>query len=103
MIYEMIQWFNRLPWDAILKMATIVYSVIAVIVCLVILMTARTGSKALAYLALIALVPVLGIIFYLSFGINYRKNKIYTRKILQDDCLAVLGESTNKGIEVVQK
>src|SRR5690606_21762304 len=48
----------------------------------------RSGPKALAYMALIALVPVLGIIFYFSFGVNYRKNKIYTKKILEDDRLA---------------
>ncbi len=90
MMQEILHWFQSLPWDAVFKIASVLYGIFAIIVCVVILMTARTGSKALAYLALIALVPVLGIIFYLSFGINYRKNKIYTRKILQDDRLATL-------------
>lgn len=85
-----ILWIQSLPWDIILKVASVLYGIFAGIICLMILINARSGSKALAYLALIALVPVLGIIFYLSFGINYRKNKIYTRKILQDDRLANL-------------
>lgn len=90
MIDEIIHWIQALPWKTILKIGSILYALLAIAVSLMILMNARSGSKALAYLALIALVPILGIIFYLSFGINYRKNKIYTRKILQDDRLATL-------------
>lgn len=90
MVDEIIHWIQALPWRTILKIGSILYALLAIGVSLMILMNARSGSKALAYLALIALVPILGIIFYLSFGINYRKNKIYTRKILQDDRLATL-------------
>ena len=90
MVDEIIHWIQALPWKTILKIGSILYALLAIGISLMILMNARSGSKALAYLALIALVPILGIIFYLSFGINYRKNKIYTRKILQDDRLATL-------------
>lgn len=90
MIDEIIHWIQALPWKTILKIGSILYALLAIGISLMILMNARSGSKALAYLALIALVPILGIIFYLSFGINYRKNKIYTRKILQDDRLSAL-------------
>lgn len=90
MVNEIIHWIQALPWKTILKIGSILYALLAIGVSLMILMNARSGSKALAYLALIALVPILGIIFYLSFGINYRKNKIYTRKILQDDRLSAL-------------
>lgn len=90
MIDEVIHWIQALPWKTILKIGSILYALLAIGISLMILMNARSGSKALAYLALIALVPILGIIFYLSFGINYRKNKIYTRKILQDDRLSAL-------------
>lgn len=90
MVDEIIHWIQALPWKTILKIGSILYALLAIGISLMILMNARSGSKALAYLALIALVPILGIIFYLSFGINYRKNKIYTRKILQDDRLSAL-------------
>ncbi|RYD98839.1 MAG: cardiolipin synthase [Sphingobacteriales bacterium] len=90
MINETIHWIQDLPWKTIFKIGSILYTLLAVGVSLMILMNARSGSKALAYLALIALVPILGIIFYLSFGINHRKNKIYTRKILQDTRFANL-------------
>lgn len=85
---EWLFWIKGLPWDSIVKVGTVIYVLFAVAVCLTILMNARSGSKALAYITLIVLVPFLGIIFYLSFGINYRKNKIYTRKILEDERLA---------------
>lgn len=38
-------------------------------------------SKTLAYLLLIIFVPILGVIFYFSFGINYRKQKLYSKKL----------------------
>jgi cardiolipin synthase len=47
----------------------------------------RSGAKALAYILFIVLVPVVGILFYFSFGINYRKRKLYSRKITDDEAL----------------
>lgn len=46
-----------------------------------IIMDTQTTSKTLAYLMLIIFLPVLGIIIYFVFGVNYRKNKFYTFKI----------------------
>jgi cardiolipin synthase len=90
MLQELIIWIKALPWDSIVKVGTVFYVLFAIAVCIAILMNARSGSKALAYITLIVLVPILGILFYLSFGINYRKAKIYTRKILEDDRLSNL-------------
>ena len=47
----------------------------------------RSGIKALAYILLIVLVPFFGIFFYFFFGINYRKRKLYSRKIVKDEVL----------------
>lgn len=33
---------------------------------------------------LIIFVPILGVVFYFSFGINYRKNKLYSKKLKFD-------------------
>ncbi|NNC82854.1 MAG: cardiolipin synthase [Flavobacteriales bacterium] len=41
--------------------------------------TERT-AKVYAYLMLVLMVPVLGIIFYFSFGVNYRNRKMFERK-----------------------
>lgn len=48
-------------------------------------MDTQTTSKTLAYLMLIFFVPVVGIIFYFVFGVNYRKNKFYDFKIKRDE------------------
>ncbi|MFJ1473738.1 cardiolipin synthase [Capnocytophaga cynodegmi] len=59
----------------------IVYIILLIAVCLRIIWDTRSVSKTLAYLLLVIFVPVLGIIFYFSFGINYRRHKIYNKKL----------------------
>jgi len=46
----------------------------------------RSGIKALAYILFIILVLGLGIMFYFSFSVNYRKRKLYSKKIVEE-CL----------------
>lgn len=47
----------------------------------------HTTAKTFAYILLTVLVPVAGSIFYFSFGINYRKEKMFTKKIIEDSHL----------------
>lgn len=65
----------------------IIYFAILLLVCLRIVYDTRSTFKTLAYLLLVVFVPVIGIIFYFSFGINYRKRKMYTKKLVQDEHL----------------
>ena len=66
----------------------IVYIVIVICVCLRIIYEARNNSKTLAYLLLVIFFPIAGIFFYFSFGINYRKRKMYSKKLFKDENLA---------------
>src|SRR5258708_38636904 len=66
----------------------VIYIVVLVLVCLWIVYETNTSIKALAYLLLVIFLPIAGIIFYFSFGINYRKRKIYSKKLTLDDKLA---------------
>lgn len=50
-----------------------------------IIMDTKNTSKTLAYLMLIVFLPVVGIIIYFVFGVNYRKNKFYTFKIERNE------------------
>ena len=43
------------------------------------------ATKALGYLLLTITVPVLGSIVYFSLGVNYRKRKIYNKKLIKDE------------------
>ncbi|MFC6996585.1 cardiolipin synthase [Rufibacter roseus] len=63
----------------------IVYFPVLAAVCLRIIYDTGSTSKTLAYLLLAIFVPVLGIITYFSFGINYKKRKLYTKKLLDDE------------------
>lgn len=65
-----------------------IYIVILAVVCLRIVYDTRSSTKAVGYLLFAVFVPVVGIIFYLFFGTNYRKRKIYTEKFIDDELLA---------------
>lgn len=70
-------------------LAQIAYSILVVLVILRVLYDTRSSTKALAYILFIVFVPVAGMIFYFSFGINYRKRKLYSKKIDVDEPLRI--------------
>ena len=71
-------------WILISKVA---YLLIVFLVILRVLYDTRSSIKALAYILFIIFVPVAGMLFYFSFGINYRKRKLYSKKISIDEPL----------------
>lgn len=73
----------------------IAYGIILILVCFRIIYDTRNHTKTLAYLLFAIFVPVLGIIFYFSFGTNYRKRKMFSNKLAQNDELL---KKVQKGI-----
>ena len=71
-------------WIVILD---IVYVIILVLVCLRIIYDTTSTNKTLAYLLLVVFLPIIGVLFYFSFGINYRKRRVYSKKLIEDDAL----------------
>lgn len=67
-----------------LLLAELLYLVLLILVCLRIIYDTRTNTKTLAYLLLTVFIPFFGAAFYFSFGINYRKRKMYSKKIIDD-------------------
>jgi cardiolipin synthase len=65
----------------------ILYIFILIVVCLRIIFDTTSTNKTLAYLLLVIFIPVAGILFYFSFGTNYRKRRIYSKKLVEDDAL----------------
>jgi len=63
------------------------YAALVIFVCLRILYDINSTSKAFAYLLVALLLPGLGIIIYFAVGANYRKNKLYSKKIISDNQL----------------
>ena len=66
----------------------IVYVMVVILVCLRIIYDTRSNIKTLAYLLLVIFLPFIGIAFYFSFGINYRKHKMYSKKLYRNSVLA---------------
>tara|TARA_R110002012_G_scaffold321944_1_gene552610 strand:- start:55800 stop:57254 length:1455 start_codon:yes stop_codon:yes gene_type:complete len=67
--------------------AQITYILVILVIIFRVLLDTRSSTKALAYILFIIFVPFVGVFFYFSFGINYRKRKIYSKKILLDEPL----------------
>ncbi|EGV42515.1 cardiolipin synthase [Bizionia argentinensis JUB59] len=63
------------------------YVLIIILVISRVLHDTRSSTKALAYILFIVFLPIVGMIFYFSFGVNYRKRKLYSKKIVEDEQL----------------
>jgi cardiolipin synthase len=61
-----------------------IYLVVLIAVCLRIIFETHSTNKTLAYLLFCCFIPVAGILFYLTFGINYWRIKRYNTKKDQD-------------------
>jgi cardiolipin synthase len=62
----------------------IFYLLTILFVCLMIVFENRAPVKTLSWVLVILLVPFFGIIFYISFGQNFRKKKIFSKKSILD-------------------
>jgi len=71
-------------WNWIL---IICYLAIVFLVCLRVIFETHSSTKTLAYLLFCIFIPVIGIGFYLAFGINYWKTKLYAQKAGEDEKL----------------
>lgn len=73
-----------MSWIVILE---ILYVIVLVAVCLRVVYDTTSIHKTLAYLLLVIFIPFLGMLFYFSFGINYRKRRVYSKKLIENDAL----------------
>lgn len=64
--------------------ALIIYIIVLIIICLRIIYETHSTNKTLAYLLFCIFFPVVGIVFYITFGINYWRLKKYGKKALSD-------------------
>jgi cardiolipin synthase A/B len=75
--------FN-MGWSGIQEIILIFYLVTILFVCFMIVFENRAPVKTLSWVLVILLVPVLGIVFYIFFGRNFRKQKIFSKKNILD-------------------
>jgi cardiolipin synthase len=65
----------------------VLYILILLAVCLRIIYETRSATKTMAYLLLAVFIPVAGMIFYILFGINFWKTRVYSKKSGEDEKL----------------
>lgn len=74
-----------MSWSLLLTYSLIIlYLLTVLIVAVNIVLENRNPVRTLAWVTVILLIPILGIIFYLYFGVNYRKIKMFSMKGLGD-------------------
>ena len=73
--------------ERLLVIAEVIYLLFVIAVTVKIIYDTHDPVKTLGYLLLVVFLPVIGILFYFSFGVNYRKQKLYNKKIISDDIL----------------
>jgi len=61
---------------------SIIYVLLIIATAVVIIYETDSNTKALGYLLAVLFLPVIGIIVYFSVGQNYRKRKLYHKKLL---------------------
>lgn len=66
-------------------LAQLIYVVFIIAVCLRILFDTGSTTKATAYILLVIFIPLIGIFIYFSFGINYRKRKLYSKNLFSEE------------------
>ncbi len=79
----MIGLFNDI-WNFLPGTVTILYFVTVVVIVVNIVHENRNPLKTISWMLVLVLLPVLGIIFYLFFGQEYRKRKMFSRKGLKN-------------------
>lgn len=65
-------------------LGSIIYVSAVIGVCLHIIYDTRSTAKALAYVLFAVFVPFFGIAIYYTVGLNYRKKRLYSKKITND-------------------
>lgn len=67
--------------------AGLAYVALLVFVCFRILYDTDSSAKTFAYILVTLMLPGIGMFIYFAVGANYRKNKIYSKKIVSDEKL----------------
>lgn len=70
-------------WKSMPSLVTILYFSTVVFIAILIILENRNPVKTISWILILVLLPFVGIVFYLFFGQEYRKTKMYSRKGLK--------------------
>lgn len=72
------------------------YLIVWIIFAMSILLSNKTSSDTTAWLLAITFVPIIGMIAYLLFGINWRQRKYINKKLNKQDLISTLNSNFSK-------
>ncbi len=67
-------------WSEFWRIFSLVFLATAIPVAIMIVLEKRSPYKTIAWILVLMLLPIVGLVFYLFFGQEYRKRKIFSRK-----------------------
>ena len=88
-------------WNEFWRIFSLIFLATAIPVAIVIISEKRSPFKTIAWILVLILLPVVGVIFYLFFGQEYRKQKIFSRKGLQG--LSTLRQLSSKQLREIEQ
>jgi cardiolipin synthase len=71
-------------WKSLPGLIGVLYLLTVVFIAILIILENRNPVKTISWILVLVLLPLIGIVFYLFFGQEYRKTKMYSRKGLKD-------------------
>jgi len=70
-------------WSIFWQIFSLVFLVTAIPVAVMIILEKRSPFKTIAWILVLILIPIIGLVFYLFFGQEYRKQKLFSRRGLK--------------------
>ena len=67
-------------WSVFWQIFSLVFLVTAIPVAIMVILEKRSPFKTIAWILVLILIPLFGLIFYLFFGQEYRKQKLFSRR-----------------------
>jgi len=67
-------------WNIFWRIFSLVFLVTAIPVAVMIILEKRSPFKTIAWILVLILIPIIGLVFYLFFGQEYRKQKLFSRR-----------------------
>jgi len=73
-------YFTLMNWSVFWQIFSLVFLFTAIPVAVMIILEKRSPFKTIAWILVLILVPIIGLVFYLFFGQEYRKQKLFSRR-----------------------
>ena len=73
-----------LGWSPFWQIFSLIFLATAIPVALMIVLEKRSPFKTIAWILVLILIPIVGLIFYLFFGQEFRKRKLYSRRGIKE-------------------